>query len=78
MEGAGIKEGMRLLIDKTIEHTNGRIVLACVDGEYTVKRLKTNGKIWLLHPDSDIGMPIIEVTKDVEIIGVVVRLELNL
>ncbi|MEO0949384.1 MAG: translesion error-prone DNA polymerase V autoproteolytic subunit [Cyanobacteria bacterium J06641_5] len=39
MIGAGIGDGDLLLVDRAVEPTNGRIVIAVIDGELTVKRL---------------------------------------
>lgn len=48
MEGAGIRSGDLLVVDRSLEATNGSIVIACVDGEFTVKTLrKGRGRIWL-------------------------------
>lgn len=82
MEGAGIREGAILLVDKRVEPVNGKIVLAVVDGEYTVKRLRTNGKWWLLHPDPEPEdnkeFPVIEFDDSVEIVGVIVECKYSL
>lgn len=53
MTSARIHEGDWLLVDELKEAKNGNVVLAEVDGALTVKRLKRNGKTWLLHPDTD-------------------------
>jgi len=39
MTGAGIHEGDMLVVDRAIEPTSGKIIIAVVDGELTVKRL---------------------------------------
>ncbi|WP_244125531.1 LexA family protein [Burkholderia gladioli] len=39
MSGAGIWNGDKLVVDRSIDPKHGLIVLACVDGEFTVKRL---------------------------------------
>lgn len=49
MINAGIYSGDVLLVDKSLEATDGRIVIAAVDGELTVKRLsRKNGHVQLL------------------------------
>ena len=49
MVGAGIFEGDKLVVDRSLEPKHGNIVVAVVDGEHTVKRLfKRAGKIELL------------------------------
>ncbi len=44
MTGAGIHDGDLLVVDRSLEAVDGRIVIAAVNGELTVKRLaKTKG-----------------------------------
>jgi DNA polymerase V len=40
MEGAGIRSGDLLVVDRSLEPGNGSVVIACVDGEFTVKTLR--------------------------------------
>lgn len=40
MSGAGIYPNSLLVVDRSVKPTHGRIVVAVVDGELTVKRLK--------------------------------------
>lgn len=40
MSGAGIFHNALLVVDRSLKPTNGRIVVAVVDGELTVKRLR--------------------------------------
>ena len=48
MLGAGIYPGDILVVDKSLDAKNGKIVIAVVDGEFTVKRLqKYQNKITL-------------------------------
>ena len=48
MEGANIYSGDILIVDRSIEAAVGKIILAIVDGEFTVKRLaKRQGKLHL-------------------------------
>lgn len=42
MEGAGIFDSDVLVVDRSIEHADGQIVVAAVFGEMVVKRLKKN------------------------------------
>jgi len=49
MIGEGIFEGDMLVVDRSIEPISGNIVIAIVNGEFTVKKLYRNGsKIELL------------------------------
>ncbi len=46
MEGAGIRSGDLLVVDRSLEPVNGAVVIACVDGEFTVKTLR-KGRGWV-------------------------------
>jgi len=48
MEGAGIHSDDLLIVDRSVEPTSGRIVIAMIDGEFTVKRLRRiDGRLYL-------------------------------
>jgi DNA polymerase V len=40
MEGGGIYDGDILVVDRSVEPMNGKIVIASINGELTVKKLK--------------------------------------
>lgn len=40
MEGAGIRSGDLLVVDRSLEPEDGSVVIAAVDGEFTVKTLR--------------------------------------
>ncbi len=44
MKDVGIFSGDMLVVDRAVEPMDGKIVIAVVDGELTVKRLKKKGK----------------------------------
>ena len=70
---AGIHHGDLLTVDRSITPTNGKIVIAAVNGECTVKRIQhTNGLFYLL-PENDAYEPILvrEFTDTLFIWGVV-------
>lgn len=72
MQNAGIFSGDVLIVDRALEAKNGSIVIAVLDGELTVKKLKkTSDKIFLV-PEND-NYPIIEITSEMsfQIWGVV-------
>ena len=49
MVGAGIHSGDLLIVDRSIHPVDGRIVIAIIDGELTVKRLsQKRGRIYLM------------------------------
>lgn len=50
MEGAGIRDGDLLVVDRSLEPKSGRTVIAAVGGELTVKRLARRGGRTLLVP----------------------------
>lgn len=54
MRGAGIHDGDLLIVDRALEPQDGRIVIAAINGELTVKRLRLRKSgNWLVpeHPD---------------------------
>lgn len=67
MIDAGIRSGDWLLVDKSIEPTDGKIVIAAVNGELTVKYLsRVNGRLQLVPANSDFQP--IDITEDYELI----------
>ena len=52
MIGAGIFDGDLLVIDRSIEATSGDIVVAVVNGEFTIKRFRRNGSTIELVPEN--------------------------
>jgi DNA polymerase V len=72
MIDAGINSGDILIVDRALEPTENRIVIAALNGELTVKRMrKINGRIYLI-PENAAYDPI-EVTPEMqfEVWGVV-------
>lgn len=55
---AGIHPDDILVVDRSIKPSNGKIVIAVLNGELTVKRLKINGKAVSLLPENDHFQPI--------------------
>ena len=54
MVGAGINDGALLIVDRSEEARDGRIVVAVVEGAHTVKRLrKEAGRCWLEAANPD-------------------------
>lgn len=63
LKNAGIDNGDLLIIDRSIEPTNGKIAVCFIDGEFTAKRIQLNKKeIWLI-PENENYNPI-RVTED--------------
>jgi len=53
LKGAGIHDGDLAVVDRSITPRNGQIVVAALDGELVVKRLRhRNGETWL-EADTD-------------------------
>ncbi len=52
MIGAGIHDGDLLIVDRSLEATSGRVVVAALNGELTVKRLRRRGKHIVLQPEN--------------------------
>lgn len=69
---AGIDDGDILIIDRSLEPTNGKIAVCYLDGEFTAKRIKrTNTELWLM-PENDAYAPIkIEEENNLIIWGIV-------
>jgi DNA polymerase V len=72
MLGAGIHDGDLLVVDRAVEATAGRVVMAAIGGELTIKRLERKGERLLLAPANP-DYPSFDVTarEDFEIWGVV-------
>lgn len=66
MIGSGIHPGDILIVDKALEPYDGSIVIAVVDGEFTVKRFKRErGRCWLA-PENPAYAPI-EIAGDMQL-----------
>jgi DNA polymerase V len=72
MIGAGIHKGDILIVDRSLDALSGRIVIAVLNGEFTVKRLKKEGEILYLIPENP-KFPTLEIKPewDFQIWGVV-------
>ena len=71
---AGIHSGDLLIVDKSIKPKNNSIVIASIDGELTVKRIKISGKKFLLSSDNkDYGNVKINNESDIFIWGIVTK-----
>ncbi len=74
MIGAGIYPGSVLVVDKSIEPIDKKVVIAALNGGFTVKRLRIKEDGVYLYPENDKYKPL-KLTKDVDcyIWGVVVH-----
>lgn len=65
MINAGLSDGDLLIIDKSLEPSNGKIAVCFIDGEFTVKRVKIEkNQLWLVAENQKYRP--IEVTEDNE------------
>lgn len=72
MIDAGIHDNDILIVDRSISPSNGKIVIAAIDGFLTVKRLvNRNGKIFLLAENKKFSPIEISLESDLHIWGVV-------
>lgn len=67
MVDAGIHEGDILVVDKSLDPKPGKIVIAALDGQLTVKRLQMRDGVMLLMPENPDYTPI-EVNEDSEMV----------
>ena len=58
MIGASIEEGDKVVVDRSVLPKHGDIVIAVVDGEYTIKRLHKYADRVELHPENPKYQPI--------------------
>ena len=74
MRDAGIVDGDELVVDRSIAAEAGRIVIAEVDGELTVKRLQRAATGWLLQAaNPDFPDLVVTGKNELHIWGVVTR-----
>ena len=52
MTGAGINDGDILVVDRSLRPQSGDIIIAAIDGEFTVKRLRCRGNLVQLVPEN--------------------------
>ena len=52
MEGAGISDGDELIVDRALEPKDGSVVIAVLDGELTIKRLRITPRGVLLQAEN--------------------------
>src|SRR5471030_965586 len=74
MTGAGITSGDLLIVDRSLEPKDKSIVVAVVNGDFTVKRICKDGTRLFLVPENP-KYPLIEIKDgmDFEVWGVVVH-----
>ncbi|NCB19639.1 MAG: translesion error-prone DNA polymerase V autoproteolytic subunit [Bacteroidia bacterium] len=63
MIGDGVGDGDILVVDRSVEPADGQIAVCFLDGEFTLKRIRINGKTIILVPANP-SYKQIEVTAD--------------
>lgn len=71
MVQAGINDGDLLIVDRALTASHGDIVLACLDGEFTVKRLQERPYPALMPENPDFAPIYLQEGQELEIFGVV-------
>jgi len=72
MMDANIHDGDMIVVDRSIEPTHGKIVIAVIDGEFTVKRLyRKDGVIKLIPENPDYQEIVIHQEQELTVWGVV-------
>ena len=70
MQGAGIHSGDLLIVDRSLQASDGDVIVASLGGELTVKRVRQKGEtLWLVPENSDYEP--VEVDIDLHVWGVV-------
>lgn len=59
MKDAGVDPGDLLVIDKSLAYRNNALAVCFLDGEFTLKRIKTEGDTLLLMPANPDYQPIV-------------------
>jgi repressor LexA len=71
MIDAGIREGDMVVVERRAQYKTGQIVVASVDGEYTMKYLRKKGNDYYLEPANK-NYPLIHPTESFKVEAVVV------
>jgi DNA polymerase V len=72
MTGAGIFPGDVAVVDRAETATDGRVILAILDGEFTVKRYrKKDGAVWLEAANADYDDIPLTGDRDFQVWGVI-------
>ncbi|MBE7440840.1 MAG: Protein UmuD [Flavobacteriales bacterium] len=63
LKNIGIDNGDLMIIDRSLEPTNGKIAICYIDGQFTAKRIKKEKNVVWLIPENENYEPI-KVTKE--------------
>jgi DNA polymerase V len=74
MIDAGIHPGALLVVDRSLQPRSGQIILAVLNGDFTVKRMKKDKGTIVLYPENPRYQPVtVTPEHDFEVWGVVVH-----
>ena len=65
MTGAGVHDGDLLIVDRSKEPVSGNVVIAVIDGELTVKRMRIKKGKYTLEPENE-NYPVQKITENME------------
>ena len=65
MINAGISNGDILIVDRSLEPNDGKVVIGVINSEFTVKRISKKGKRLFLNPENENFKPI-EINEDMD------------
>ena len=65
MIGAGINSGDLLVVDRSVTPVNKSIIVAVINGEFTVKKLVKEFGHYYLHPENP-EFPVTEITEEMD------------
>lgn len=74
MNGAGIGSGDLLVVDSARSAQHGDIVIAAVDGEFTVKRLQTRPSVMLVPENPAYSPIVVGGEEELNVFGVVTHI----
>jgi len=73
MIGAGIYSGDILVVDRSITPNDGDVVIACIENEFTVKRIRIHdGKVWLIPANPAYRPIFFQSMQELRVFGVVI------
>lgn len=72
MTGDGIEQGDILVIDRSLEPADGDLAVCCVDGEFTLKRIRLcKDQVWLIPSNESFDPILVTADQQFEVWGVV-------
>lgn len=72
MTGDGIEQGDILVIDRSLEPADGDLAVCCVDGEFTLKRIRlSKDQVWLIPSNENFDPILVTADQQFEVWGVV-------